>query len=165
MAQQSFMDFIKLEWSILMVFKINYHPCVGIGAIKVICSEFQKTMRHTFNRKETMKILEKLKHLRKEYRKRRLRKKMERINPTPREYRQWEHRYWGDKIDITRLNPNGTFRIVGWLPQRPKHGDKLIYDVESGRKAVGYIVNVEYCRDPRDMFFADVIPYDYYELK
>ncbi|WP_290235598.1 hypothetical protein [Bacteroides acidifaciens] len=112
-----------------------------------------------------MKILEKLKHLRKEYRKRRLRKKMERINPTPREYRQWEHRYWGDKIDITRLNPNGTFRIVGWLPQRPKHGDKLIYDVESGRKAVGYIVNVEYCRDPRDMFFADVIPYDYYELK
>lgn len=94
-----------------------------------------------------------------------IRKEMERINPVPKEYRQWKHRCWGDKIDITRLNPNGTFRIVGWLPQRPKHGDKLIYDAKSGHKAVGYIVNVEYCRNPRDMFFADVIPFEYYQQK
>lgn len=112
-----------------------------------------------------MNILDKLKNLHKEYRKRKLRKKMERINPAPKEYRQWEHRCWGDKIDITRLNPNGTFRIVGWLPQRPKHGDKLIYDAKSGHKAVGYIVNVKYCRNPRDMFFADVIPFEYYQQK
>lgn len=107
-------------------------------------------------------IIDKLKELRREYRKRSLRKKMKRINPNPKEYRIWEHQFWGNQISIRRVNKNGSFRIVGWLSRRPNHGDKLIYDVESGRKAVGYIVNVEYCRDPRDMFFADVIPYDYY---
>ncbi|WP_303029131.1 hypothetical protein [uncultured Duncaniella sp.] len=90
---------------------------------------------------------------------------MKRINPRPKEYRKWEHFLWGDRIDFMRLNPDGSFRIVGWLARRPCGGDKLIYYVESGRKAVGYIVNVEYCRDPRDMFFADVIPYDYHESK
>ncbi len=112
-----------------------------------------------------MNISNKLKKLCNEYRKSKLHKKMKRINPRPKEYRKWEHFLWGDRIDFMRLNPDGSFRIVGWLARRPCGGDKLIYYVESGRKAVGYIVNVEYCRDPRDMFFADVIPYDYHESK
>lgn len=109
-----------------------------------------------------MKILDKIKEWRKARRKKSLHKRMMSINPSPYEYRQWEHRGWSDSIQICSINTNGTFRIVGWLDRIPRNGDKLIYDVESGRRAVGYIVNVDYCADPRDMFFADVIPFEYY---
>lgn len=109
-----------------------------------------------------MKILDKIKEWRKYFRKESLRKRMTKLNPNPYEYRKWEHHGWGDSIQIRGINKNGTFRIVGWLGRRPHNGDRLIYDVESGRRAVGYIVDVDYCSDPRDMFFANVIPFEYY---
>ena len=74
-----------------------------------------------------------------------------------------EHDEWANRIEITRAEED-SFRIRGWLPVRPNEGDKLIYEVAGDRKAVGYIVNVKYMRDPQDMFFADVIPYDFCEL-
>lgn len=110
-----------------------------------------------------MSIKETIKNWRKSIRKERLRKRMERINPNPRVYKMWEHKRWGDRIQINRINENGSFSIVGWLSSGISNGDKLLYDVKSGKVAVGYIVNVEYCRDPQDMFFADVIPFEYYD--
>lgn len=92
--------------------------------------------------------------------------KMNCINPNPKEYKKWEHHTWGNSIEIGRINKNkGTFSIHGWLESRPHDGDKLIYETESGKYAVGYIVNVRYCDDPRDMFFADVIPFEYLNEK
>ena len=110
-----------------------------------------------------MKIFDKIKEWRKSLRKESLRKKMTKVNPNPHEYRMWEHSGWGDSIQISKIYENGTFRIHGWIARCPRYGDKLIYDVQSGKRAVGYIVDVECCRDPRDMFFANVIPFEYYE--
>lgn len=94
-----------------------------------------------------------------EYKKKRFYKKMCRINPNPRVYDMSNHKGWGDSICISRVD-GSNFRIHGWLAVRPNDGDKLIYDVQGNKKAMGYIVNVEYCRDPADMFFADVVPYE-----
>ncbi len=108
-----------------------------------------------------MGIKQTLKNWHKNWRKKRFRARMRRINPNPYVYRKWEHKRWGDSIEINKLYDNrSSFRIVGWLKRLPKTGDKLLYNTESGRIASGYIVNVEYCRDPRDMFFADVIPFE-----
>lgn len=108
-----------------------------------------------------MNILDKIKNWRKSIYKMRLRKRMNSINPNPHIYDTREHKTWGDNIEIRRINDNGTFKIVGWLGRLPKNGDKLIYDVQSGKRAYGYIADVEYCNDPRDMFFAIVIPFEY----
>lgn len=94
-----------------------------------------------------------------EYRKKRFYKKMCLINPNPRVYDMSKHKGWGNSICINRVD-GSNFSIYGWLAVRPKKGDKLIYDVEGNKKAIGYIVNVEYCRDPPDMFFADVVSYE-----
>lgn len=98
-------------------------------------------------------------------RKKRFLARMERINPNPYVYKMWEHERWGNSIQVDKIYDNNTFRIVGWLERLPKAGDKLLYDTESGKVLCGYIVNVECCRDPRDMFFADVIPFEYVDIK
>jgi hypothetical protein len=108
--------------------------------------------------KNSMK--ERIKELFLALKKKRLLNKMNRINPNPAEYKKWEHHTWGNSIEICRINKN-TFSIRGWLQNKPENGDKLIYETESGKYAVGYIVDVEYCGDPRDMFFANVIPFEY----
>lgn len=88
--------------------------------------------------------------------------KMNRINPNPKEYKKWEHHRWGDSIEFGKIDKN-TFSIRGWLQNKPRDGDKLIYQTENGEYAVGYIVDVKYCGDPRDMFFANVIPFGIYK--
>lgn len=107
----------------------------------------------------------KIKELFLAFKKKRLYKKMNRINPNPTVYKKWEHRGWGDSINIDKINKNSSFRIHGWLPNIPRNGDKLIYKAQSGKYISGYIVNVECCGDPRDMFFADVIPFEYLNEK
>lgn len=92
-----------------------------------------------------------------EFRKKRFIKKMSRLNPNPTEYKIWEHQKWGNSIQVRRIDKN-TFSIVGWLPNKPHNGDKLIYKTKGGHDAFGYIVDVKYCGDPRDMFFANVVP-------
>lgn len=87
---------------------------------------------------------------------------MNRLNPNPKEYKIWEHRDFGDSIQVSRINKN-TFSIRGWLQNKPKDGDKLIYKAGNGKDAVGYIVDVSHCGCPRDMFFANVIPIGYYD--
>ncbi len=112
-----------------------------------------------------MNIKEIIKNWRKSWRKKRFIATMEMINSNPYVYKMWEHKRWGDSIQINKIYDNGSFRIVGWLKRLPKTGDKLLYDTESGKILSGYIVNVDYCRDPGDMFFADVIPFEYVNFK
>jgi hypothetical protein len=56
---------------------------------------------------------------------------------------------WGDTI---RWFPNSG-HIVGWVVRLPQRGDYMV----SG--SISYVItNVRHCRDPEDMFFADVHP-------
>lgn len=107
---------------------------------------------------------ERIKELFLAFKKKRLLNKMNRINPNPTVYKKWEHHTWGNSIEIRQINKN-TFSIRGWLHNKPRDGDRLIYETGNGKYAVGYIVNVKHCSDPRDMFFADVIPFEYLNEK
>lgn len=112
-----------------------------------------------------MKIFEKIKEWWTDRKYTKYIKSIQATNKDPKTYKKWEHTGWGDAINITKVNEDGTFRIVGWLWHKPKNGDYLIYKVSSGKKAKGLICEVEYCGDPHDMFFAKVIPLEYYEEK
>ena len=84
-------------------------------------------------------------------------------NPNPRIYKVWEHNGWGDRISIRHVNKDGTFCIDGHLMTKPVKGDYIIYEVQSGKKAKGIVISTDYPGDPWDMFFATVMPLDYYE--
>lgn len=101
----------------------------------------------------------------KENKKSKVYKKLQSNNSNPRSFKLWEHDSWGDKISIRKIYDNGSFQIVGWLYDRPIQGDWLIYEVQSGKYAKGIIHNIKYCQDPRDMFFADVLPVEYVDLR
>lgn len=87
--------------------------------------------------------------------------RMCRINSTPYVYDIKKHKLWGDNIIINKINANHSFEITGWLKRLPKEGDKLLYYTKSGKKVIGYITNIELCINPKDMFFAHVVPYEY----
>ena len=112
--------------------------------IKRLVCLFKKDKRHT-----------------KENKKAKIIKKLQSNNFNPRTFKQWEHKDWGDKISIRKIYDNGSFQIVGWLFDRPIQGDWFMYETQSGKRAKGLIHNIEYCSDPRDMFFADVLPVRY----
>lgn len=83
-------------------------------------------------------------------------------NSNPRTYKVWEHKGWGDRISIRHVNKNGTFQIEGHLVTKPVVGDYIIYETSSGHKGKGMVINTEYPGDPWDMFFATVLPIEYY---
>ena len=83
-------------------------------------------------------------------------------NKNPRVYKVWEHNGWGDRISIRKVNNDGTFRIDGHLMTKPVVGDIIVYDIADGGKAKGVVSETEYPGDPRDMFFATVIPVELY---
>lgn len=64
---------------------------------------------------------------------------------------------WGDRIEWTKTGE----RVSGWKSNRPRKGDFLIVPMKSGKEAVYVFEEIEYCHDPTDMFFADVIPICY----
>ena len=110
-----------------------------------------------------MNIINKIKEKLSQYRENRYIKKLQLSNPNPRIFYKWEHNSWGDTISILSINNDGTFRISGHLVTKPVVGDYLIYITQSWRKGRGIISEVKYPGDPWDMFFATVIPIDYYE--
>lgn len=71
-------------------------------------------------------------------------------------YKVWEHSGWGDSIIL-----DANFGVSGHLFTRPKVGDRLEYKTQSGKVAYGIFTNVEYCRDPHDMFFGNIQPIAY----
>jgi len=63
------------------------------------------------------------------------------------------HGEWGNRIAWTNWNSR---QVHGWVLPRPREGDLLHWDMESGRTAVFRFTEVEHCRDPQDMFFGTV---------
>lgn len=47
-------------------------------------------------------------------------------------------------------------QIYGHMQIRPRSGERFWVHMQSGKIGMYKLKNVEYCRDPQDMFFADV---------
>lgn len=60
---------------------------------------------------------------------------------------------WGDAIDWFNIPKR---KVVGWKCSRPEKGDWLLCKTQSGKTGIFIFKVVEYCKDPPDMFFADV---------
>lgn len=58
---------------------------------------------------------------------------------------------WGDAINVIDWEKR---KFVGWKPRSPQVGDYLFCKMESGKVGILRFKEVEYMRDPRDMFFA-----------
>ena len=79
---------------------------------------------------------------------------------TGRQINIWEHTGWGDTIAWTDYK---TRRLHGHLPERPKVGDIINSEMESGKVGQFVVVEVEYMRDPPDQFFCKVSDLGYKE--
>lgn len=64
-----------------------------------------------------------------------------------------EHQGWGNSIqwlDWPKM------KVYGCLMSRPNIGDILVAEFTGGKVVEFQFISVERCRDPHDMFFADV---------
>jgi len=70
-----------------------------------------------------------------------------------------EHRGWGDSFNLQWEK----HRINGHIskPRCVKEGDIIHIPFENGKTGAFYMKNVDNMRDPRDMFFADLVGIDY----
>jgi len=66
--------------------------------------------------------------------------------------------FWGNKIDWLKFDhASSDYRIVGWKPfdQRLSVGDVIL--AEGQQTWMWFVIEeIEYCRDPRDMFSASL---------
>jgi hypothetical protein len=82
----------------------------------------------------------------------------------PRRWIAADHRNIGDSIVYRGRSEDGTQHCwVGWTTPRPKEGDLLEANMQSGRVAAFTMMEVEWCHDPDDMWFAktEVQPADW----
>lgn len=64
-----------------------------------------------------------------------------------------DHRGWGNSIAWTDWPK---MKVHGHLYRKPEVGDILVCKFTSGAVHEFQFTDVEYCGNPRDMFFADV---------
>ena len=85
----------------------------------------------------------------------------------PYTYKMWEHKSWGNAINVfgEEKGKFNSFQVVGWLRRRPQVGDYLIFESVNKKKVKGIFSEVKLEDDPRDMFFGKVVPFEYYEEK
>lgn len=69
-----------------------------------------------------------------------------------------EHDVWGNRISFTDFD---TRRVSGHTTPLPNEGDELRCTMKSGKIFRFALVNVEYCNDPKDMWFADAYDIGY----
>lgn len=72
-------------------------------------------------------------------------------------YRIENHQGWGNRIGWSKYPTD----INGHLSRKPVAGDFIICQMKTGRNGVFKVTEVEYMRDPPDMFFATVEPLGY----
>ena len=75
-------------------------------------------------------------------------------------YNMWEHIGWGNRISWSYWEHR---KINGHLPYKLKPGDEIRSRMQSGKIARFRVTEVEYCGDPKDMFFATVEDVGYLE--
>lgn len=66
--------------------------------------------------------------------------------------KQWEHRGWGDSLNIDEL---GAGKFSGHMSPKPEVGDLIWVKFESGKAGELVVTNVKHIDNPRDMFFLD----------
>lgn len=74
-------------------------------------------------------------------------------NPNPQIYNMRKCRSWGNAINWLNFD---TRCVSGHQYRIPKVGDFLIAEMTSGKLYKFKFIKVEQCRDPKDMFFANV---------
>jgi len=80
------------------------------------------------------------------------------INLTGHVYVAEEHTGWGNAISWHDYDKR---RLYGFLSRLPQNGDEIHFKMKSGKIARFAVQNVEYCDDPRDMWFADAVDIGY----
>ena len=71
--------------------------------------------------------------------------------------------FWGNKVCLANpnefkfldFNKKQIVKIHGWHPERPQRGDTLLIEGKLSDMMFEF-VDVEYCNNPPDMFFADI---------
>lgn len=84
------------------------------------------------------------------------REKKKKIGPDPRHYTQGG--MWGRNISFPRGWKRDQIqqRVAGHWSPKPRKGDLLFVEMQSGKTAVCIFDEVEHCGDPPDMFFGYV---------
>lgn len=82
------------------------------------------------------------------------------IIPTEEIINLWEHNGWGNNVYFSDFKNR---KITGHLSPRPKVGDEIRSKMSSGKIGRFLVKEIEYCRDPNDMFFCDVEDLGYLE--
>ncbi len=76
-------------------------------------------------------------------------------------FNAWEHKTWGDNIQIIDKTEMEKLTITGWLSRKPVAGDEICFKMQSQKVAKYSVISVEDCSDPPDMFFANLEFRDY----
>ncbi|MCK9596485.1 hypothetical protein M0R19_04835 [Candidatus Pacearchaeota archaeon] len=63
---------------------------------------------------------------------------------------------YGNSIRIFSDNKDGTYTVSAYTYPRPNEKDGLILDMQSGKKALYIITEIDYCQDPADMWFSKI---------
>lgn len=66
---------------------------------------------------------------------------------------------WGNRISIRewpKKDDENLASVDGHKNPKPRVGDLLRVPCKSGKTMICEFVDVKYCRDPEDMFFADI---------
>lgn len=72
----------------------------------------------------------------------------------------WEHNSWGNSVYFSDFKNR---KITGHLSPRPKVGDEIRSKMSNGKIGRFLVKEIEYCRDPNDMFFCNVEDFGYLE--
>jgi hypothetical protein len=83
--------------------------------------------------------------------------------PTPVVTHDFTMSFWGHAIHwgFGERKEDGTQHVMGHSTPQPHDGDELLVKMKSGKVAVYKCANVEYMRDPEDMWEADITPVRY----
>ena len=83
-----------------------------------------------------------------------------RIKKTGRIINMWDHNGWGNSIKWFDWEKR---KVYGHMQRRPKVGDELRAEMQSGQIHRFIFTSVKLETNPRDMFFGFVIDWKYHE--
>ena len=79
--------------------------------------------------------------------------------PTGYIYHAENHKGWGNAINFSNFE-NGIGRGHGHLDRRPENGDFIQAKTDQNRRINFLVHNAEWCDDPSDMWFCDLVAYE-----
>lgn len=82
------------------------------------------------------------------------------IKLTGKSWNSWEHNGWGNSIQYDKETG-----WHGWTTPLVRKGDVILMRMTSGKILKAVISSIKYAGDPRDMWFAEVVPLGYVKNK